>query len=170
MVESPLFLPLPHFNPKLWGLHDRRTACSGAPAICWQLFAKLQNIGVQVTVEVSQGLVVCTFSGQITDEDVVRSGSLIHSHPDFDPSFSEIVDCSAITGISVSTSVIQDVSLRESYFNLNSAHVVIAPQDLSFGLARMAQVFAEKTKPNIFVVRSMEEAREILRLPRTGSD
>ena len=127
-------------------------------------------MGVQVTIEVSQRLVISTFSDQITDEDVVRAGSLIRSHPDFDPSFSEIVDCSAVTATSVSTSVIEDVSRRESYFNLNSAHVVIAPQDLSFGLARMAQVFAEKTKPNVLVVRSMEGAREFLRLHRTGSD
>ena len=127
-------------------------------------------MGVQVTIEVSQRLVLWTFSGELTDADTVGAGSLIRSHPDFDPNFSEIIDCSAVTGVSVSTSAVEQVSRRESHFNLASLHVIIAPQDVIFGLARMAQVFAEKTKPNVVVVRSMEEAREYLRLHRTGSD
>lgn len=43
-------------------------------------------------------------------------------------------------------------------------HVVGAPNDLILGLARMAQVFAEKTKPNAAVVRTLDEARQVLRL------
>ena len=127
-------------------------------------------MSVQVTVEASQRLVISTFSGDLTDADIGGFASLIRSHPDFDPSFSEILDFSGVTAASVSTSVVQEVSRRASNFNLASLHVVIAPQDVIYGLARMSQVFAEKTKPNAAVVRSMEEAREFLRLHRTGSD
>ena len=121
-------------------------------------------MGVHVTVEPSQRLVISTFSGELTDADMLGFASLIRSHADFDPSFSEILDFSGVTAVGVSTSVIQDVSRRVSNFNLTSVHVIIAPQNVIYGLARMSQVFAEKTKPNAVVVRSMEEAREFLRL------
>lgn len=126
-------------------------------------------MGVHVTVDVSQRLVLSTFSGELTDADVVGAASLIRSHPDFDPGFSEILDYSGVTAASVSTSVVQELSRRESLYNLASVHAIIAPQDVIFGLARMAQVFGEKTKPNVVVVRSMEEAREFLRLHGAGA-
>jgi hypothetical protein len=48
--------------------------------------------------------------------------------------------------------------------------VVVAPQDHIFGLARMAEALAEKTKPNAVVVRTMDEARKILRLKKIALD
>jgi hypothetical protein len=130
----------------------------------------MQNVGVQVTINVSQRVVISTFFGDLTDADLASFASLIGSHPDFDPSFSEILDFSGVTAASVSTSVVQEVSRRVSNFNLTSMHVVIAANDLIFGLARMSQVFAEKTKPNAVVVRTLDEARQVLRLERTGLD
>jgi len=41
-------------------------------------------------------------------------------------------------------------------------HVIIAPQDHIFGLFRMGEVFAQKTKPNVVVVRTVNEARKFL--------
>ena len=148
----------------------RKTPLRACPPWADGFFDKLQNMGVHVTVDASQRLVISTFSGDVTDADIAGFPSLIRSHPDFDPSFSEILDFSAVTAASVSTSVVQEVARRVSHFNLDSLHVVIAPQEVIYGLARMAQVFGEKTKPNAVVVRSMKEAREFLRLHRTGSD
>lgn len=134
------------------------------------LFDRLQDVGVQVTIDVSQRLVISTFSGEISDAEILGVRSLIRSHPDFDPNFSEILDFSAVTAASISASAVQEASQRASNFNLTATHVVIAPQDLIFGLARMAEVFAQKSRPNGVVVRSMEEARKILRLEKPGSD
>jgi hypothetical protein len=41
-------------------------------------------------------------------------------------------------------------------------HVVVAPHDHIFALARMGQVFAEQITPNIIVVRTMAEALKAL--------
>jgi hypothetical protein len=133
-------------------------------------FDTLENVGVQLTVDINERLIISTFSGEINDADLLGSTSLIRSHPDFDPSFSDIVDFSGVTAGHISTSTVQNLSGSASIFNPTSMHVVIAPHDLVFGLARMAQVFAEKTKPNIVVVRTIEEAREFLRLKKTGLD
>jgi hypothetical protein len=121
-------------------------------------------MAVQLTIEVEQRAVICTFTGEVTDADLLSVHSLIHSHPDFDPDFSEILDFSCVTSANLSTPVIQQASQRPSNFKLSSKHVVIAPQDFMFGLARMAQVFAESTHPNAVVVRSVAEARKFLGL------
>ena len=49
-----------------------------------------------------------------------------------------------------------------SLYKAFSRHAVIAPHDLTFGIARMYQMLAEDTRPNVAVVRSMEEARKFV--------
>jgi hypothetical protein len=65
---------------------------------------------------------------------------MARSNPDFDPSFSLILDFSGVTAGTLSTSAIQEFSQRESILSPTSMHVVIAPQDHMFGAARLAQV------------------------------
>ena len=123
-------------------------------------------MGVRLTIDMSKRLVVSTFSGEVDDAELVNHVSAIRSHPDFDPSFSEIIDFSGITGGKISTSAVETMSQRPSIYNSTSMHVIIAPQDFMFGLARMSQVLAEKTKPNVLVVRTIEEAYKFMKLEK----
>lgn len=125
-------------------------------------------VGVQVAIDVKQRLVVSTFSGEINDAEFLQVPSLIRSHPDFDPGFSEIVDFSGVTAGTLSILVIQELAQRKSIYSPASMHLVIAPQDHVFGLSRMSQVFAEQTKPNTIVVRTIDEARRFLGLETIG--
>jgi len=120
-------------------------------------------MGVELTIDVNQRLVVSTFSGETNDAEILGHVSRIRSHPDFDPSFAELIDFSGVTRANISTSTVRDLSQSSSIFNPTSMHVIIAPQDHMFGLARMSQAFAEKTKPNVVVVRTRDEAREFLK-------
>jgi hypothetical protein len=121
-------------------------------------------MAVQLTIEAERQVVICTFTGEISDADLLSVHSLVKSHPDFNPDFSEILDFSGVSAGSLSTPAIQLVSQRPSNFNPPSRHVVVAPKDYMFGLARMSQVFAESARPNIVVVRSVAEARKFLGL------
>jgi hypothetical protein len=120
-------------------------------------------MAVQLTIEVDRQVVISTFTGEINDADLLSVHPLIRSHPDFDPDFSEILDFSGVTAANLSTAAIQHASQRPSNFNPTSKHIVVAPQDFLFGLARMSQVLAESTRPNGAVVRTIEEARKLLR-------
>jgi hypothetical protein len=125
-------------------------------------------MGVQVTIDVQRKLVACTYYGEVNDADLFDVAALISSHPDFDPSFSELVDFSEVTAVAASTLAIEKSARQKSIFSLTSRHAVVAPQDHIFGLVRMFEVLAEQTKPNIMVVRTIDEAREFLGLERTG--
>jgi hypothetical protein len=125
-------------------------------------------VGAQLAIDVNQRLVVHTFSGVLTDADISDLPARVSSHPDFDPTFSEILDFSGVTAGTFSTPALDAVARSNSSFSPASIHVLIAPQDHLFGLARMAQVLAGKTRPNSVVVRTMEEARKVLGLEKTG--
>jgi len=126
------------------------------------------TLTVEYTVDESQKLVLVTFCGEIGDADLMNIGPNTKSHPLFDPSFSEIVDFSAVTGGNVSTAALRALAQHESIYSRTSKHVVIAPQAHVFGLSRMFQVFAEATRPNTVVVRNLEEARQNLGLPKNN--
>ena len=126
-------------------------------------------MAVHVTIDVNQKVVVSTYYGEINDDDLFHVVSLIRSHPDFDPSFSDLMDLSGVTAGTFSTSALYQKSQQESIFDLESMHVMIAPQPHIFGLARMTQVFAAKKKPNTAVVQTIDEARKFLKLEKTSS-
>lgn len=122
------------------------------------------SVSVNVTIDPSQKVVLVTLTGEIKDADLIEIASVTKAHPLFDPSFSEIVDFSGVTGGKVSTFAVQTLAQRASIYHRSSKHVVIAPQAHGFGLTRMYQVYAEETRPNMEVVHTLEEAYKALRL------
>lgn len=119
-------------------------------------------MAVQIEVDTKRKLVITRFTGDFQPADLLGIPGLIRSHQNFDPSFSEIVDFSEVAAGDISSSALQEHLKRESVFSPTSMHVVIAPRPYVFGLARMGQVYAEKTRPNFAVVKSMKEAHEVL--------
>ena len=119
-------------------------------------------MSARLSIDVSQKIVTVTFAGEITDADLEQIGALTKSHPQFDPSFSEIVDFSPVTGGNISKFALQTLAQGTSVYDRASKHVVVAPQPQIFGLTRMFQVYAEETRPNLVVVHTLDEARESL--------
>jgi hypothetical protein len=120
-------------------------------------------MGTQFEVIKDQRLVVLTFDGPTSFADLESTGALILAHPDFEPTFSQIIDCTKLNGFNFSTDTIRKISRSEKTFSPTSTRVIVAPQDHIYGLARMAQVLAERTIPNLLVVRTMPEAFEALK-------
>jgi len=119
---------------------------------------------VNVSIDANQQVVLVALAGEIKDADLIEIAAVTKAHPLFEPSFSEIVDFSAVTGGKVSTFAVQTLAQRASIYNRTSKHVVIAPQAHGFGLTRMYQAYAHETRPNMEVVHTMEEAYKSLGL------
>ena len=116
----------------------------------------------RVEVDVKNRIVYSAFEGKISDSDLLAHGNVIKNHPDFNPEFSEIVDFSEVTELRVTVGFINSMAKSGSLYSPGSKHAVIAPHDLSFGIARMYQMLAQDTRPNLAVVRSMAEARRFV--------
>jgi len=113
-------------------------------------------------IDVKNRIVYSSFHGMLSDTDLLAHRDVLKNHPDFNSKFSEIVDFSEVTELKVTVGFINTMAKSSSLYSPASRHVVIAPHDLTFGIARMYQMLAEDTRPNVAVVRSMAEARRFV--------
>jgi hypothetical protein len=73
-----------------------------------------------------------------------------------------ILDFSKVTDFEVSADAIRQVAAAPPVFPGGYMRILVIPQVFIYGLARMFQILSEKTRPELQVVRSMEEAYHLL--------
>ncbi|MGB8011674.1 MAG: hypothetical protein WCF68_08675 [Terriglobales bacterium] len=73
-----------------------------------------------------------------------------------------ILDLSKITDFEVSSEAIRQVAAAPPALPGGYMRVLVVPQIFIFGLARMFQILGEKTRPELQVVRTMDEAYYLL--------
>ncbi|MGB2606298.1 MAG: hypothetical protein WBC78_22015 [Candidatus Sulfotelmatobacter sp.] len=75
-----------------------------------------------------------------------------------------ILDFSQVTEFEVSPHAIRQVAAAPPAFPAGYMRVVVVPIDFIFGLARMFQMLGEKTRPDLHVVRTLDEAYRLLQI------
>jgi len=73
-----------------------------------------------------------------------------------------IWDLSHVTDFTVSGAGIPELAARPSIIAAGYVRVIVAPLDLLFGMARMFQLLSDDTRPELQVVRTMDEAYRLL--------
>lgn len=73
-----------------------------------------------------------------------------------------ILDFSKVTDFEVSTAAIREVAASPPVFPAGYMRVLVIPRDFIYGLARMFQILTEETRPELRVVRTMEEVYGLL--------
>ncbi len=117
---------------------------------------------VVVEVDTLHRVAKRTYSGVVTCDDLLGS---IHHYaliPEFDPSFDEIMDFREVTNIDVLIEDIHRCAITPVPFTAQTKRIILAPQEAIFGLARMYQIVGDEVHPNVYVVRTMDEASRIL--------
>jgi hypothetical protein len=103
-------------------------------------------------------LVVCTGFGVVTADEVLQVHDQIVKDEDFEPSFSELVDATAITSTTVTPSSMRMLA-ESSPFSPDSRRALVADSPLGFGLWRVYQtVRSLRGDKNIRVFRSRTDA------------
>jgi phenylalanine-4-hydroxylase len=115
-----------------------------------------------LTIHPERRLVYTAFHGDLAADEFLHHADAIRTHPNFDPSYNEVVDLRGVTELHANTDTVLKLARRESLFNRESKHVVIASPGLVFRLAKLFQGIAEETRPNLKVVRTPEEAFDYL--------
>ncbi len=113
---------------------------------------------VKVEVDPSRKLAKRTYSGVVTASELLDSIREYSSLPEFDPCFNELMDFREIERIDASIDDIRMCALRPVPFSNSAIRVILAPQPLVFGLARMYQIIGEDVHPNLYVVKTEQEA------------
>jgi len=110
-------------------------------------------------IEKDHRLVITSASGVVTMAEALAHNQKLRKDPDFDPSFSQLIDLSNVTKIELNREDILTLA-QDPILSDNSRRAILATGDLTFGLARMFEMFREsKGKETIRVFRNRDEAR-----------
>jgi hypothetical protein len=123
---------------------------------------------VTIEIDAAKKTILTTFTGEIGDEDISFARKELGSRPNFDPTFSHIIDFQTVTAANISTQFLRNFANEESVFRRQARQIVVAPQPHIFALARMTQILMEAHRPNIQVLRSLDEAYATLGIKRAG--
>jgi hypothetical protein len=103
-------------------------------------------------------LVMSTLSGVLTMADALAHQENLRKHPDFDPSFSQLMDGTQLTGVELKREDVQRLA-RDAVFSPHSRRALVAGSDVAFGLARMFEMFRQSMgEEGIRVFRNLDEA------------
>ncbi len=127
-----------------------------------RLLSPQPRMPVVLKIDTRRKVVYSAFYGKIDDAEVARHGASIASDPYFNPQFNEIVDLTAVTDAALSESTLAALAANPSLFSPSAMHIVVAPEDVLFQLASRYKGLSQRSRPNLFVVRSREEAYRLL--------
>ncbi len=106
-------------------------------------------------------LVVTQVSGVLRLPDLEENQASLLADPDFDPSFDHLFDLRGAEALNFPSEDVEQAT-RFRAFSETSRRAVVAPHDLSFGLARMYQSHRIDLSHGIRVFREVDGALEWL--------
>jgi hypothetical protein len=115
--------------------------------------------------DLSNKIIRCRFEGLISDETLREYYKIASQYGALNPHYIGILDTSAVTVVNLTASAIHELAmLPPALPDLDIPRIIIAGSSELFGLARMFDLHASATRPNLHVVRTEREAMAILRI------
>ena len=109
-------------------------------------------------IDKTRRLVISTASGFLTAADILAHQRKLLVDPSFDPDCSQIVDCTAVTGIDLSPDDVREVTAA-TIFSAHSRRAVLVATDEQSGFASMFKMMREaQGEYGIRVFRDRAEA------------
>jgi hypothetical protein len=113
-------------------------------------------------VDPRRRIVLSGFYGNVTAQDILRHQAVILADPHFRPDFADVVDLSSASGAFVDESALAALAGTKSIFDPDVPHVIVVLADLMWEVAVKYRDLVRETRPNLHVVRTLTEARELL--------
>jgi hypothetical protein len=111
-------------------------------------------------IDKQRRLVLSTGEDPFTLADGLAHQEMLAQDPDFDPSFSQIMDFTRIAQFDLEASGVRRLAQR-TLFSPGSRRAIIVSTDLVYGFARMYEILRENYGDNgIRVFRDLDEALE----------
>jgi hypothetical protein len=109
-------------------------------------------------IDKQRRLVITTALGTITYADLLAHQNRLLKDPDFDPSFSQILDFTRMTALKLEPNEVRNLAQR-TIFSPESRRAIAAVNDLEYGFGRMFGILRENEgETGIRVFRSLDEA------------
>ncbi|MFP4310220.1 MAG: hypothetical protein ACLFPR_11680 [Desulfococcaceae bacterium] len=105
-----------------------------------------------------KGLIISTFSGKVDSADLYCNFEVMPQDPRFHPDMDHLVDFSGVARVEVPTETIRKVAEEYRVFSDQCRRIIVAPQDLAYGLCRMYEGYRDLPESRFFLFRTLPEA------------
>ena len=113
-----------------------------------------------------EGLVVSRHIGAVCDQELIDSYRELFNQPDYDPCYNKLVDLRETDCMERSVKSLECmadlVKIGHACSMKRCKAAIVAPHDLSYGLARVFQVLVEDTPEEVRVFRELPKALDWL--------
>lgn len=120
-------------------------------------------------IDESQRMIFSRAWDVVTAEDLHDHQGLLTRDPRFDPAFSQLWDLRAIDEVTVESATLRELAQSRSFAS-GARRALVAPSDVSYGLARMFQSLHDDAPEKVRVFRDVAEARAWLGLEPAKED
>ena len=112
-----------------------------------------------------------TLEDEVTDAVLLDFYAVATKYAASHPPCRSIIDFSKVTDFHVSSETVRQVAAAPTALPAQYLRVIVIPSDFIYGMGRMFQILSEKTRPELHVVRTMDEAYRLLHVesPEFGS-
>jgi hypothetical protein len=106
-----------------------------------------------------------TLEGPLTGAILLDSYEAATRYTASHPPCRGLWDFSKVTASAdISSAIIRQVVGKSPIIPAGYMRVIVAPQDFLFGMMRMLQILSEEARPELHVVRTLDEAYRLLRI------
>lgn len=114
-------------------------------------------------IDKQRRLVISTASGTVTYSDIAAHQVGLKNHPEFDPTFDQLIDGTGVEKIALTVEEIRTVA-RQRLFGAESRQAFATSSDFAYGMARMFEIYREASGSGrpVRVFNSLEAAQEWL--------
>jgi hypothetical protein len=103
-------------------------------------------------------IVMSSGSGVLTIGDIMGHQERLSNDPEFDPSYSQLLDFTQVTKVELSSDDVR-LAARKNVYLPHSRRAMVVNNDFQYGLARMFEIHRELAgEVGIRVFRSIDEA------------
>jgi len=105
----------------------------------------------------SNGILRCRLEGDVTDESLKECHEVAGKYAALTKPSVGIVDLSNVASFNVSSQTVRDLAYRMPRMLGSRPRFLVVPSAHIYGLARMFQEYGSETRPELHVVRSVDE-------------
>ncbi|HXP46141.1 MAG TPA: hypothetical protein VN810_02630 [Terriglobales bacterium] len=113
----------------------------------------------------SSGILRCRFEGDVTDESLKECYEVAGKYAALTNPGVGIMDFSSVASFNVSSQTVRSLAHRTPVMPGSRPRFLVAPSSHMYGLARMFQQYGSGIRPELHVVRTVDEAYTLLGVP-----
>jgi hypothetical protein len=114
--------------------------------------------------DTQNNLLRVTLEGRVTDAILLDAYAAAARYVIFHGPCRGLVDISGVTKFDVSSNAVRELTRRPPAIPKGYMRVMVAPLDSMYGMVRMFQILTELTRPDLHVVRTIDDAYRLLRV------